>query len=241
MLLERDRKVFYYISLISLVLSLIVAIPFGLGTVSKAEVIIKYIVCPVVIVIITISGISLKYRSYRPAVKFTTAATYTPFCAYLVAILLNTIFILMRSNEVLDVNAYFAYIIGFTVLGVVLAILSQLYVKLVLYFSKNEAMIIDAFALTIAVCLIVTCAKIAFEYATSSCVMEAKAYLVIFPVILLACLFAYQALNVTTYYKTKEEFVLIKRDAVLENVKLDACFEQKENTVVEEKKENTAA
>ena len=46
MLLERDRKLFYIFAVISIALSLIVCIPFSLGSLHSFEIIVKYMVIP---------------------------------------------------------------------------------------------------------------------------------------------------------------------------------------------------
>ena len=143
MLLERDRKLFYLFAVISIALSLLVCIPLSLVKVTLFEIILKYMIIPCAIVVFTFTGWSAKYRSYRPAVKFTNIVTYAPLFSYGVAIVFNTLLILVRQTQVYDSLKYNVLIIGLAAILVLMLVLSQVYSKFVIKLSKNEALVAD--------------------------------------------------------------------------------------------------
>ena len=164
MLLERDRKLFHLFAVISIALSLLVCIPYSLAKVTLFEIIVKYMVIPCVIGVFTFICWSGKYRSYRPAVKFTTIVTYTPLFSYIAAILFNTLLLLVRNTSVYSQLKYNLLIMGLAAVLVLVIALAHVYSKFVIKFSKNEALIADTIFAVLALAYTIGGASIAFDY-----------------------------------------------------------------------------
>ena len=75
---SKQKKMLFAILVASLVLSLVVIIPFGVGTVSSAEVIVKYYVCGGLFVGLSVFGLVLRYKNFEPANKYLTLVTNLP-------------------------------------------------------------------------------------------------------------------------------------------------------------------
>ena len=69
---SKQKKMLFAILVATLVLSLVVIIPFGVGTVSSAEVIVKYYVCGGLFVGLSVFGLVLRYKYFEPANKYLT-------------------------------------------------------------------------------------------------------------------------------------------------------------------------
>lgn len=164
MLLERDRKLFFIFAIISIALSAVVCVPFSLKHITLVEIIFKYMIVPVTIGVFTFLMIPAKYRSYRPSVKYTTIVTNIPLFSYIAAILFNTILIVVRSNEVYGNLSTNLWLMGLAAMLVVVLALISVFPKFVVMLSKNEAMLLDAIIIILAIIYVFTCCSIAFDY-----------------------------------------------------------------------------
>lgn len=184
MLLERDRKLFHLFAVISIALSLLVCIPLSLAKVTLFEIILKYMVIPCAIAVFTFMGWAAKYRSYRPAAKFTTIVTYVPLFTYSVAIVFNTLVLLVRQSQVYGTVKYNVLLIGLAAILVLMLALSQVYSKFVVKFSKNEALVADGIFAILALAYTIGGASIAFEYRAFGGFESKSVFFIIIPVIL---------------------------------------------------------
>lgn len=184
MLLERDRKLFHLFAVISIALSLLVCIPFSLAKVTLFEIILKYMVIPCAIAVFTFMGWAAKYRSYRPAAKFTTIVTYVPLFTYSVAIVFNTLVLLVRQSQVYGAVKYNVLLIGLSAILVLMLALSQVYSKFVVKFSKNEALVADGIFAVLSLAYTIGGASIAFEYRAFGGFESKSVFFIIIPLIL---------------------------------------------------------
>lgn len=184
MLLERDRKLFYLFAVISIALSVLVCIPLSLAKVTLFEIILKYMIIPCAIAVFTFMGWAAKYRSYRPAEKFTTIITYVPLFTYGVAIVFNTLVALVRQTAVYDALKYNVLIMGLAAILVLMLALSQVYSKFVVKLSKNEALVADGIFTTLVLAYTVAGASIAFDLRAFGGFESKTIFFVIIPLVL---------------------------------------------------------
>ncbi len=184
MLLERDRKLFHLFAVISIALSLLVCIPLSLAKVTLFEIILKYMVIPCAIAVFTFMGWAAKYRSYRPAAKFTTIVTYVPLFTYSVAVVFNTALLLVRQSQVYGAVKYNVLLIGLSAIIVLMLALSQVYSKFVVKFSKNEALVADSIFAVLTLAYTIGGASIAFEYRAFGGFESKSVFFIIIPLIL---------------------------------------------------------
>lgn len=184
MLLERDRKLFFIFAIISIALSAIVCVPFSLTHITLVEIIFKYMIVPVTIGIFTFLMIPAKYRSYRPSVKYTTIVTNIPLFSYVAAILFNTILIVVRSNEVYGNLSTNLWLMGLAAMLVVLLALISVFPKFVVMLSKNEAMLLDAIIIILAIIYVFTCCSIAFDYRKFGLLESTSFLLILLPLVI---------------------------------------------------------
>ena len=75
---SKQKKMLFAILVTTLVLSLVVIIPFGVGTVSSLEVVIKYYVCGGLFVGLSVFGLVLRYKYFEPTNKYLTLVSNLP-------------------------------------------------------------------------------------------------------------------------------------------------------------------
>lgn len=211
MLLERDRKLFHLFAVISIALSLLVCIPYSLAKVTLFEIIVKYMVIPCAIGVFTFICWSGKYRSYRPAVKFTTIVTYTPLFSYTAAILFNTLLLLVRNTSVYSQLKYNLLIMGLAAVLVLIIALAHIYSKFVIKFSKNEALIADCIFAVLALAYTIGGASIAFDYRAIGGLEFKSVLYILIPLILGAAAAWLHVLIINNANEQKQEYVVKSR------------------------------
>lgn len=211
MLLERDRKLFHLFAVISIALSLLVCIPYSLAKVTLFEIIVKYMVIPCAIGVFTFICWSGKYRSYRPAVKFTTIVTYTPLFSYTAAILFNTLLLLVRNTSVYSQLKYNLLIMGLAAVLVLIISLAHVYSKFVIKFSKNEALIADCIFVVLALAYTIGGASIAFDYRAIGGLEFKSVLYILIPLILGAAAAWLHVLIINNANEQKQEYVVKSR------------------------------
>lgn len=211
MLLERDRKLFHLFAVISIALSLLVCIPYSLAKVTLFEIIVKYMVIPCAIGVFTFICWSGKYRSYRPAVKFTTIVTYTPLFSYTAAILFNTLLLLVRNTSVYSQLKYNLLIMGLAAVLVLIIALAHVYSKFVIKFSKNEALIADCIFAVLALAYTIGGASIAFDYRAIGGLEFKSVLYILIPLILGAAAAWLHVLIINNANEQKQEYVVKSR------------------------------
>ena len=211
MLLERDRKLFHLFAVISIALSLLVCIPYSLAKVTLFEIIVKYMVVPCVIGVLTFICWSGKYRSYRPAVKFTTIVTYTPLFSYTAAILFNTLLLLVRNTSVYSQLKFNLLVMGLAAVLVLVIALAHVYSKFVIKFSKNEALVADAIFAVLALAYTIGGASIAFDYRAIGGLEFKSVLYILIPLILGAAAAWLHVLIINNANEQKQEYVVKSR------------------------------
>lgn len=184
MLLERDRKLFFIFAAISVALSIIVCVPFSLEKVTLFEILFKYAACPLAIAVFTLLSFGAKYRSYRPAVKYTTLVAYTPLFSYVVALLFNTISIIVRNNDVYNPLKTNIYLMGIAAILVIILFIANYFPKFVLVFSKNEAILVDVLIGVLSIAYLFAGLKIALDYRTVGFDEKASVFFIIIPLVI---------------------------------------------------------
>ena len=216
MLNYREKRTLLILSIISVVLSSVACIPFTLAKFTQAELIIKYIVLPVAIAILSIVCYSIKYRNYRPAYRFPTISGYLPVLSYSVALSINTLLVLLRSNQVYSLNAWIGIVVvlSFYVVGSIALI--HLFMSKIVVFSKNEIMVVDS--LFIAVLAI---DAIAFGFIVSKFVGLEDLFVnnswiyVLVPLVVVACWLAFHINHLVQLFKTDAELVLADKEELI--------------------------
>ena len=211
MLLERDRKLFHLFAVISIALSLLVCIPYSLAKVTLFEIIVKYMVIPCVIGVLTFICWSGKYRSYRPAVKFTTIVTYTPLFSYTAAILFNTLLLLVRNTSVYSQLKFNLLVMGLAAVLVLVIALAHVYSKFVIKFSKNEALVADGIFAVLALAYTIGGASIAFDYRAIGGLEFKSVLYILIPLILGAAAAWLHVLIINNANEQKQEYVVKSR------------------------------
>ena len=226
MLLERDRKLYHLFAIISIALSLIVCIPFSLEKVSLFEIILKYMLIPATIFVFTFMGCSGKYRSYRPAVKFTTIITCVPLFSYSVAVVFNTLLMLIRNNSVYEQIKYNCLVMGLAAILVLITVVSHAYNKFVVKLSKNEALVADGIFSVLAIAYTCGGCAIAFDYRSFG-EFEAKSVFFILIPLVLGLVAAWLHVLVVNYASTKKEEYVVKSRQELYDLWEDNCLTAK--------------
>ena len=216
MLKNQEKKLVFNVSIVSLVLCLLVCIPWGINKISNFEIIMKYIIIPALIIVASIININIKYRNYRPANKFATISSYVPMFSYVAASLFNALMCLSRSLEVYSRAKWMALALIITAIFVVFTALSHLYYRSVLVFNKNTAMLFDYSFLAVAVIDTLLLSFIATDY--SQVVLNAGSlWHILIPAIIGALVVVLHAFILRNYRDYNDEFKLVDKGPLLEN------------------------
>ena len=144
MLNRQEKNLMFINSMISIALALVIMIPWSTTQVLAAEVVVKVWVMPIVAIILFLINLGSKYRNYRPAVRFTTVSAYFPLFSVFASLLTFGLLVLMRSNLAYSPNVYI-FMLAFTAIVLVaMLVLSHLFYRAIIVFTKNEMMLIDA-------------------------------------------------------------------------------------------------
>ena len=216
MLKNQEKRLVFNVSIISLVVSLLVCIPWGVGKVSGFEIVMKYIIIPAFIVVASIINLSIKYRNYRPANKFATIASYVPMFSYAAASLFNALMYLIRSNDVYGRTKWVLLTVIIAVVLVLFTVLSHFYYRAVIVFSKNTSMLFDYSFLAITVIDTIALSFIARDH--SAVLLEAASvWHIILPALLGALVVVFLAFVLRNYRDYNDEYKLVDKGPLLEN------------------------
>ena len=216
MLKNQEKRLVFNVSIISLVVSLLVCIPWGIGKVSGFEIVMKYIIIPAFIVVASIINLSIKYRNYRPANKFATIASYVPMFSYASASLFNALMYLIRSNDVYGRTKWVLLTVIIAVVLVLFTVLSHFYYRAVIVFSKNTSMLFDYSFLAITVIDTIALSFIARDH--SAVLLEAASvWHIILPALLGALVVVFLAFVLRNYRDYNDEYKLVDKGPLLEN------------------------
>ena len=216
MLKNQEKKLVFNVTIISLVLCLLVCIPWGITKVSTFEVVMKYIVIPALIIVASIININIKYRNYRPANKFATVASYAPMFSYVSASLFNTLLYLARSLDVYTRTKWMIVSLVIIVVLVAFTALSHLYYRAVLVFNKNTAMLFDYAFLGVVVVDTLILSFIGMDHAKAF-LESGSVFHILVPALLGALVLVLHAFILRNYRDYNDEFKLVDKGPLLEN------------------------
>ena len=181
MILEKDRRNLFILDIISMVLCLAVIVPYGINKVTLFEILFKYVGIAIVMLVITLHAISLKYRSYKPSLKYSIASTYCPLFAYMIAVLISGLFLMIRLPNAFSHDKLVCYILLFALVSLLAIAFAYFYIKRVPVFSKNEAMLIDAFLIIVTIIFTICIAVLAGSLRGQT--YRTNAFIIIIPII----------------------------------------------------------
>ena len=216
MLNYKEKRTLLILSIISVALSLIACIPFGLAKISQFELVVKYIVLPLVIAVISIVCYSIKYRNYRPAYRFPTVSGYLPVLSYSVALAINTLVVLLRSNQVFTLNQWagLVVILSFYVIGSIALI--HLFLEKIVVFTKNEIMVIDSLFIAVLAIDAIIFGVIANKFVgLSEPFANASSVFIVVPFVIAAAWGIFHIYHIVRLFKSDAELVLENKADVL--------------------------
>ena len=114
---KKYRRTLYILSNVTLILCLLMFIPFG-KTLEKGESLIKFFVIPLAVLIINAVITIKKFEDYRPSSRFLSFVSYLPMFAFIASTCVNLILISNRAEPTV-VFSFETYIVLITVLTIV--------------------------------------------------------------------------------------------------------------------------
>lgn len=94
----RKQHLIFILASISLAISCLVLIPFGSSTLSHTETVIKFIVCPLIVLGLNIVITTKKFEDYRPVNRLTSFASYLPTLSYFLSLVVYCVFLVTRGD-----------------------------------------------------------------------------------------------------------------------------------------------
>lgn len=213
MLKEQEKKLLFNVSIISIVLCLVVCIPFTQTKVTTFELIFKFIIVPVLIIIASLINFNTKYRNYRPAQKFATITSYVPALSYCLAILFNTVLCLVRDANV--GGAWLAKAIIVTVVMVVLAVASHMLYRAIIVFSKNMAMLIDGTIVLVMIIDTIFLHGVVKGYKVDGALANGSIWFILLPILFGLLGAVLHAFTLRNYMFNNDEYKLVPKADLL--------------------------
>lgn len=144
-MLNRQEKILMFVnSMISIALALAIVVPWSTVGISKGELIVKTWVFPLIALVLYLVNLGSKYRNYRPSNRYATVTCYMPLFSVIVALLVSSLLLLMRSGLPYTQSGWFGMVLLVAILFVATALFSHFFYRAVIVFTKNEMMLIDA-------------------------------------------------------------------------------------------------
>ena len=219
MMSEKNRSLIFKLASIALIICFIAAIPFGGKYMPKAEVIIKYLIIPAIIIILNIFITVRKFDSYRPVDRSVSLISYMPIFAYTIISSLYVVFLMARATPT-SVFTYSKFIylsiaLGLEIVGLTVCLFNV--DKLAIRSTKFQISLFDVFVYVIfAVDMILLRSKVLNNYHTTVELVNTNAWNIIicllFSAIVLVTFFA----RMKSTYDTREEFTEKSKEELLE-------------------------
>lgn len=219
MMTEKNRSLIFKLASIALIICFIAAIPFGGKYMPKAEVIIKYLIIPAIIIILNIFITVRKFDGYRPVDRSVSLISYMPIFAYTIISSLYVVFLMARATPT-SVFTYSKFIylsiaLGVEIVGLAVCLFNV--DKLAIKATKFQISLFDVFVYVIfAVDMILLRSKVLNNYHTTVELVNTNAWNIIicllFSAIVLVTFFA----RMKSTYDTREEFTEKSKEELLE-------------------------
>ena len=191
MLENKNRKLLLILSIVGVVISAIVCVPFTASKISLFEIILKYAVFGLAVAGITIYSEIIKYRDYTPTNKFTVVSSYVPLFSYVAALLFDTILNVARFGSLYSNLKANLLLICCAAILVLVVFLSHLFYNKVPLLRKKEAIMTDVIFGILAIGYLVVSILIASDayanstqIAMSTVVKKSNVMYIIIPLIL---------------------------------------------------------
>ena len=219
MLNSSEKKLLFINDIISIVLSIAVVVPYSLAKISGVEILFKYLLIPVVILVLFLLNLSTKYRNYRPANRFATVGCYIPVFSYLAGIMFSSLLLLVRANAYASNGAWLGLVILVACLFIAIAVLSHFVYRAVVIFSKNEMMLIDALIALLFIGDILFLNTIANKYkAFEGDFTNGSLVFLLVPLFFALLAGAFHVLAVIRLYKANAEYAVHSKKELIERV-----------------------
>ena len=191
MLENKNRKLLLILSIVGVVISAIVCVPFTASKICLLEIILKYAVFGLAVAGITIYSEIIKYRDYTPTNKFTVVSSYVPLFSYVAALLFDTILNVARFGSLYSNLKANLLLICCAAILVLVVFLSHLFYNKVPLLRKKEAIMTDVIFGILAIGYLVVSILIASDayanstqIAMSTVVKKSNVMYIIIPLIL---------------------------------------------------------
>lgn len=214
---QKNRKLLFIFSLISLALGVVVCVPFGLASISTIEIVVKYVVIPVVILAFTLINLINKYHDYKNKDKFLSVTTYTPIFTYVLSLMVNIVLVLIRKN-VYQAGVHFALLCTFSLLFVGGLFLTHKFYGLSATIRKKDSVLIDVIFTLVSVLVLVCGLIVSFNYQAEG-ELAANNVLLITPLIISIIVMGVHSYILYVMYKGDNVFEVVPNNELYESWK----------------------
>ena len=214
---KKYRSSLYILSSVALGLCFVLFIPFG-SVLGKAEALIKFVVLPLVILIINALITVKKFEDYRPSSRFLSYASYLPMFALVASICVNLILVSNRA-EPTAVFGFEKYIVLIAVLTAVallaVAVLFNLE-KVNVKLSKNQVNIVDVLMYVACICVLILAKLVVGDKYVNVELYNASALNIAVGLLIGLILLGALYLRSKQLYETNAEFVHRDKQALID-------------------------
>ena len=214
---KKYRSTLFILSNVALALCFIVFIPFG-KSIGKLESVLKYLILPVVVLIINAILTIKKFEDYRPSSRYLSYVSYLPMFALVSALCVNLILITNRAEPtaVFNFEQFIVLISALTVVSLLsVAVLFNLE-KINIKLSKNQVNFIDVLIYIACVCVLILIKTIVVDKYVGVEMYNSSALNVVLGLLIGAILLGILFLRGKKLFDTNAEFVNRDKQALID-------------------------
>ena len=217
MINNREKKFMFITSMISIAFAIAIVIPWNTQKVLGAEIVLKVWVLPLIALVFYLINLSEKFRNYRPTLRYTTVASYFPLFVVAFATLVNTLLMLTRSAApYASIMGWLWMVIFVSALTIAVGLLTHFFYRVVITFSKNEMMLVDALIAVFYFGLLCLGNSIGHKYTALESLELTTALLPVMMVVVSLFVGAVQVLSLIRLYKANPEYQVESKKALIE-------------------------
>ena len=216
MISKKAKLSLFITAVVSVAFSLVVCIPFHTSTVSKFELVFKFIIAPIIVLLAYIANTIIKYLLNRSDIKFVTVASYAPLFGYIASASAMTGTVLVRSQQ--GFTSFDHWMITLFVVLVILildTILSHFVYRAVLSMKKVNNIILDAVFGVVTLAVFITYYNICAKYLGLTFEIKSP-WVVVFCIIISLLVIGFLTLRGIYLMNTEEMYKKVSKKQLLE-------------------------
>ena len=229
MMNKKEKIITLVTNSLSLLLALLVLVPFGKSSVSNGEIVFKLLVAPIAILVIFIVNSYIKYVVGTNEYKYTSLSAYLGLFAYVVALFIYVIETMLRTGAgaVYATSTFVILVAIFTLIASLIAAVGIYMQRFVIFLKSKECVFLDI-VLVLLVVAIVMVIKMVLERHVGVPMDASVLQYIVVPLLFGLAVILVLVFVLLNYLKYNEKFAYYSRKELLEkwNTARDEVYHQ---------------